>query len=159
MHLTSNSHFGLATDDPAVWTIPTFGEQYLIVVPAHTSRKTAFWQKLEPFPPSRFASRRGLAASGGRGKRSFDFPILFPASIRASAIPAAFVPHHSSSALEARSMRGLLREADGSPVAEMVSEAHDLPRGFRMVRSEKRIHALSCFHIGGGAAFVWALAP
>jgi len=56
-------------------------------------------------------------------------------------------------------MRGLRREDARSPVAETVSEAHALPRGFRIVRGEKRIHALGCCHIGGGAYYVWALPP
>jgi hypothetical protein len=31
--------------------------------------------------------------------------------------------------------------------------------GFRMVRSDGRIHTLGCFHIGWVAYFVWALPP
>jgi hypothetical protein len=54
-------------------------------------------------------------------------------------------------------MRGLRRNAEGSQGAETVSEAHALPLGFRMVRSDGRIHFLSRFHIGGFAYFVWAL--
>ena len=34
--LTSNSHFGLATAEPASWTTLTFGEQSLIIVPVPT---------------------------------------------------------------------------------------------------------------------------
>jgi hypothetical protein len=56
-------------------------------------------------------------------------------------------------------MRGLRRNAEGSQGAETVSEAHALPLGFRMVRSDGRIHFLSRFHIGGFAYFVWALPP
>jgi hypothetical protein len=56
-------------------------------------------------------------------------------------------------------MRGLRHDADGLQVAKTVSEAHDLPLGFRMARSDKRIHSLGCFHIGGVAYFVWALPP
>ncbi len=33
------------------------------------------------------------------------------------------------------------------------------PLGFRMVRSDVRIHFLGRFHIGGFAYFVWALPP
>ena len=31
--------------------------------------------------------------------------------------------------------------------------------GFRMMRSDERIHSLGCFHIGGVAYGVWALPP
>ena len=59
----------------------------------------------------------------------------------------------------AKSMQGLRRDAEGSQRAETVREAHDLPRGFRMVRSDERIHFLGCFHIGEIAYCVWALPP
>jgi hypothetical protein len=56
-------------------------------------------------------------------------------------------------------MQGLRRDAEGSQVAETVSQAPALPLGFRMVKSDGRIHSLGRFHIGGVAYFVWALPP
>src|SRR5262245_35534349 len=50
---------------------------------------------------------------------------LLQASIMASATPAASAPRHSPAALEARSLRGLRCDAEGSQVAETVSEAGD----------------------------------
>jgi hypothetical protein len=56
-------------------------------------------------------------------------------------------------------MRGLRRDAEGSHVAEMVSEAQDLPPRFWHSESEIRIHARGRFHIGGAAYCLWALPP
>src|SRR5215510_13313370 len=72
---------------------------------------------------------------------------------------AASAPRHSTATPQARSMRGLRRDAEGAPVAETVSEAQPLPLGFRIARSEIRIHALGRVHIGGTAYFLWALTP
>ena len=44
-------------------------------------------------------------------------------------------------------------------MAETVCEAHALPLGFRMVRSDARIHSLGRFRIGGVAYYVWAFPP
>src|SRR5262245_28824053 len=81
------------------------------------------------------------------------------ASIMASATPAAAAPRHSTSALEARSLRGLRRDAERCQGAETVSEAYDRPPRFSHGRSDGRIQALVHCHIGGGAYFVWALPP
>src|SRR5262249_8288230 len=75
--------------------------------------------------------------------------------IMASATLAASAARHNTSALEARSMRGRRRNAEGAHVAETVSKAHDLPLGFRVVSSDVRIHSVGRFHMGGGAYFVW----
>src|SRR2546425_177004 len=77
----------------------------------------------------------------------------------ASATTATSGPRHSTSALEARSMRGLRRDTEGSQVAETGSETHDLSPRFSHGRSDVRIHFLSRLHIGGAAYFVWALPP
>src|SRR5215510_2558694 len=71
----------------------------------------------------------------------------------------ASAPRHSMATPQARRMRGLRRDAERAPVAETVSEAHHLPLGFHMARSEIRIHALGRVHIGGTAYFLWALPP
>jgi hypothetical protein len=81
------------------------------------------------------------------------------ASIMASATPATSAPCHSTAAREASSLRGLRREAEGSHVAETVSEAHALPPRLSHRRREGRIPALGCGHIGGTAYCVWALPP
>ena len=60
-------------------------------------------------------------------QRSDNFLIHSWASIMASATPAAAAPHHSTAALEARSLRGLRREAERCHMAETVSKAHALP--------------------------------
>src|SRR5262249_43062037 len=67
----------------------------------------------------------------------------------ASATPSASASRHSASALEASSMWGLRRDA----------EAHDLPSRFSHRRSDKRIHYLGHFYIGGIAYWEWALPP
>src|SRR5262249_8942361 len=90
---------------------------------------------------------------------STTFLLKLSTSIMASATPAASAPRHSTSALEARSMRGLQRDAEGSHVAETVSEANALPLGFRMVRSDVRIHSPGRFRIGEVAYCVWAFPP
>jgi hypothetical protein len=54
-------------------------------------------------------------------------------------------------------MRGLRGDAEGSQGAETVRKAHALPLGFRMVRSDVRIHSLDRFHMGVITYFVWAL--
>jgi hypothetical protein len=87
------------------------------------------------------------------------FSMPTQASIMASATSAASAPRHSTVALGARSLRGRRRDAEGSQVAETVSEAHDLPLRFSHGRHDGRIHALGCCHIGEAAYFVWALPP
>src|SRR5262245_45337231 len=82
-----------------------------------------------------------------------------PASIMASATPAASTSRHSTSALEVRSLRGLRCDAEGSQVAETVSEAHDLPPRFSHGSGDGRIHVLGRCDIGWDAYFVWALPP
>ena len=63
-----------------------------------------------------------------------------------------------TSALETGSRRGLRHDADGSQVAETVSEAHARSR-FLHGRSKVRIHSLGHLHIGVSAYGVWALPP
>src|SRR3989442_11805676 len=77
----------------------------------------------------------------------------------ASATTATSGPRHSTSALEARSMRGLRRDTEGSQVAETGSETHDLSPRFSHGRSDVRIHFLSRLHIGGAPSFFLALPP
>src|SRR5262249_3011821 len=72
---------------------------------------------------------------------------------------AASAPRHSTSALEARNLRGLRHGANRGRVAETGSEAHDLPPRFSHGRGDGRIHSLGRCHIGGCAYFVWALPP
>jgi hypothetical protein len=84
-------------------------------------------------------------------RRAWRHPFVMRALIMASATPAASTPRHSTSALEARSLRGLRHDAAESQVVETVSEAHALPPRFLHGRSDVRIHAVGCFHIGGTA--------
>src|SRR3954452_20647370 len=86
-------------------------------------------------------------------------PFLLSALLMVSAPPVASGARPRTSTPKARRVRGRQREAARAQTAEPVSEAYDLPRGFRMVRSEGRIHARSRFHIGAGAYCVWALPP
>jgi hypothetical protein len=44
-------------------------------------------------------------------------------------------------------------------VAETVREKPGLPPRFSHGRSDRRLHALGRYHIGGGAYLVWALPP
>src|SRR5262245_27171742 len=83
-------------------------------------------------------------------RKPFSFTDV-PASIMASATPTPFAPRHSTSVLEARSLRGLRRDAEGSQVAETIGEAHALPPRFSHGRRDRRIHAVGCCHIGGVA--------
>src|SRR5215510_11021030 len=80
-------------------------------------------------------------------------------SIMASSTPAASAPRHSTAALEARSLRGLRRDAEGSQGAETVSEAHHLLPRCSHGRGDRRIHTLGRCHIGVGAYSVWTLPP
>jgi hypothetical protein len=73
------------------------------------------------------------------------------ALIVVSATPGASALRHSPAALEARSLRGLRRDAEGSHVAETVRAVHTLPLGFGMGRSDGRIHTRDRFYIGGVA--------
>src|SRR5262249_24800802 len=81
----------------------------------------------------------------------FIMLISVSASIMASATPTPFAPRDSTSVLEARSLRGLRRDAEGSHVAETIGEAHALPPRFSHGRRDRRIHAVGCCHIGGVA--------
>jgi len=60
--------------------------------------------------------------------------MFLAALIMASATLAASAPLHSTSALEARSLQGLRRDAEGSQVPQTFSEAHNLFPRFGMVK-------------------------
>src|SRR5262245_8430007 len=73
------------------------------------------------------------------------------ALIVVSAAPGASALQHSPAVPEARSLRGLRRDAEGSHMAETVRAAHALLIGFVIVRSDVRIHALERCYIGVNA--------
>jgi len=66
---------------------------------------------------------------------------------------------HSTSAPEAKRMRGFRRDAERSHMAETDSEAHDLFPRFSQEKSAAMVHAPGLLHIGGSAYFVWADPP
>ena len=72
----------------------------------------------------------------------------------ASATPVASGSRHSTSAPEAKSVRGLRRDAERSQIAETVSETHDLFPRFSHEKSNAMIYDPGLLHIGGAAYFV-----
>src|SRR5262249_11242278 len=81
------------------------------------------------------------------------------ASIMAAAPPAASGLCYSTSAPEARRVRGLRRDAERAQIAETVSKAHALFPRSSQERGAAMIQAPGLLHIGGAAYFVWVDSP
>src|SRR5262245_55823169 len=73
--------------------------------------------------------------------------------------PAASGPRHRTATLEARRVRGRRREAERSPMAETVREAHERFPRFFQERCAAIVPAPGVRHIGGAAYCVWASPP
>src|SRR5262249_46858053 len=150
-----------ARDAEKSWSrigITTFGRRSPTACAA-SSGSMASVLRQRSWSPSAGRKATSITGNPSATRVSSGKKIVSPASIRASATAAASAPRHSTTALEARSLRGLRRDAEGSQVAETVSEAHDLPPRFSHGRRDERIHALGHCHIGGTAHVVWALPP
>ena len=94
---------------------------------------------------------------GGSGGKCFTFPADLDHGVGHPL--AASGPRQSTSASEAKHVRGLRRDAERSHRAETVSEAHDLCPRFSQESSATMVHAPGLLRIGGAAYFVWAYLP
>jgi hypothetical protein len=73
--------------------------------------------------------------------------------------PAASGPCYRNSALEARRVRGLRRDAERAQIAETVSKVHALFLRFSQERGAVIIQAPGLLYISRAAYFLWAVPP